>query len=200
MTATIPTIDELEATKHRRLNVGAGNWPLAGFTNLDADATTEPDICAMVPPLPFPDESLDAIYCGHFLEHLDYETGQDFLRECHRCLIPGGQLGVVVPDTREVMTRWLRGDIDHISLMGDMGLTYWPIADLDAICSLFLYSTIQDSPHRHSYDLGTLQRALRSAGFRVVSEINRYTDPRISTGQWYQCGLDAVKPRGGSDA
>ena len=36
--------------------------------------------------LPFPDESLSKIYSSHFLEHLSYKQGQEFLDECKRVL------------------------------------------------------------------------------------------------------------------
>jgi hypothetical protein len=71
---------------------------------------------------------------------------------------------------------------------------YWPIADLHTICSLYLYSSVQPSRHQWSYDLGTLARACRMAGFEVTGEIHRYSDPRISVGAWYQVGVNCVKP------
>lgn len=187
-------VADLMATRHLRLNVGCGEWPLGHFTNLDSDPASSADILATVPPLPFADASLHEIYAGHFLEHLDYEDGQAFIAECHRVLIPGGALRLVVPDTREIMRRWLTGAIDRVQT--DYS-TYWPVADLDSLCSLFLYSTVQDSPHRWSYDLGTLRRAVTRRGFEWVGEMDRYTDPRISVGAWYQCGGHFRKPGGG---
>lgn len=70
------------------------------------------------------------------------------------------------------------------------------MADLDEVCTLFLYSTAQASPHRWSYDLFTLRRALERAGFVVDAQIDRWRDPRLGTGQWYQMGLDCHKPGG----
>jgi hypothetical protein len=68
------------------------------------------------------------------------------------------------------------------------------VNDLDAVCGMFLYSPLQTSPHKWSYDLGTLARILEGAGFTIAGEIDRYRDPRIPVGAWYQCGLEAVKP------
>lgn len=175
----------------RRLNVGCGRWPLLYWTNLDADPHAFADLHVRVPPLPYQDASLDEIFAGHFLEHLSPTDASAFLSECLRCLVPGGRLGVVVPDTREVLTRWLRGDPDRIEYPGGV---FHAVADLDAVCALFLYSTVQDSPHQWSYDAGTLRRRLGSAGFEVIREIDRQCDGRLGTGQWYQCGWDAIKP------
>lgn len=179
--------DAPAAVPSRRLNVGCGAWPLPHWTNLDAASDAIADVYQSVPPLPYADGTLQEIYAGHFLEHLTQDEARAFLAECRRCLTPGGRLGVVVPDTREVVTRYLRGDLDRIEYPQGV---FHAVADLDAVCALFLYSTAQDSRHQWSYDLTTLKRLLESAGFVVDAEIDRFRDPRISVGAWYQCGWD----------
>lgn len=179
-----------QAKAGRRLNVGCGQWPLLYWTNLDAAKDAHADIYATVPPIPYPDGSLDEIYAGHFLEHLSEQDATAFLKECHRCLIPSGKLGIVVPDTREIMRRYLREDHDRIEVPRGR---YHYMDDLDSICRVFLYSTIQDSPHLWSYDHVTLARKLTQAGFEIVGEIDRWNDPRLGTGQWFQFGYDSVK-------
>jgi Methyltransferase domain len=175
-----------------KLNVGAGRFPIHDWTNLDADPAVKPDIVATVPPLPYADESLEEIYAGHFLEHLDVDVAHDFLVECRRCLIPGGKLGILVPDTRAIMQHYLDGDARVEYPLG----TWRDIGDLDEVCRLFLYSTVQESPHLWSYDLASLRQRLEWAGFTVGQQIDRWRDPRLGSGQWYQCGWDAVKPGG----
>lgn len=173
-----------------RLNVGCGAWPLRGWTNLDADPRAHADVYATVPPLPYEDGALDEIFAGHFLEHLTVDEARAFLAECRRVLRPGGTLGVVVPDTRAVMERWLRGEPSYIEFPEGV---WRAVADLDEVCALFLYSTVQDSRHQWSYDMGTLTRVVTAAGFTVTSEIDRFQDPRITVGAWYQCGVNAER-------
>lgn len=175
-----------------KLNVGCGDYPLDGFVNLDANPATPADVHAdaMVYLRDCPDATFAGVYAGHFLEHLTPDDAQRFLAECYRVLAPGGQLGIVVPDTREVMRRWLDGAIDAVEF--PFGV-YWPIADLNSVCAMFLYSTVQDSPHRWSYDRDTLGRAMAAAGFRKLREIDRYRDPRLGSGQWFQVGVDGFK-------
>lgn len=184
---------ELEATAKLRLNIGCGDWPLLFWTNLDADPQKPADIHMVVPPLPAASDSLLEIYAGHFLEHLGPDEARFFLRECFRCLRPGGRLGIVVPDTREILRRYLSGFPDAIEYpRGEWN----DITDLDTVCALFLYSTAQDSPHKWSYDRHTLSRYVIEAGFVNITEIDRYRDPRIAQGAWYQFGFDAFKAAG----
>lgn len=188
---TAMSAEELQSHAARRLNVGCGQHPLLFFVNLDCDQSAYADMYQCVPPLPFEDGALDDIYAGHFLEHLRPAEAREFLAECLRCLVPGGRVGIVVPDTREVMTRWLSGALDQIEYPAG---TWHAVADLDDVCGLFLYSTAQDSHHQWSYDLGTLARLLTGVGFMVTGQIDRYRDPRIAQGAFYQCGLDCIKP------
>lgn len=174
-----------------RLNLGCGEYLLQGFINIDSMICAPGVIVAEVPPLAFSDESVSEVYMGHFLEHMDGQRGRELLRECFRVLVPGGKIGVVVPDFRECARRYV---------MNEEMMFQWPagswhdMRDLDKLCHFILFSTCQPSHHLWAYDLDSLGRALAESGFEVTAEINRYEDARQSTPQWYQCGLDAVKP------
>ncbi len=48
--------------------------------------------------IPFAENTFSVVYHSHFLEHLPRKAARTFLSECHRVLIPGGILRVVVPD------------------------------------------------------------------------------------------------------
>lgn len=175
----------------KRVNVGCGRWPLPFWINLDESRDVVADLYAHVPPLPFPDADVDDIFAGHFLEHLEPDEADAFLVDAFRALKPGGRLGIVVPDIREVLTRWMRGAVDCIEYPSGR---WHAVADLDDVCAVFLYSTVQPSRHRWAYDLATLTRRVKRAGFVIVGEIDRYRDHRIPIGTWYQCGIDARKP------
>ncbi len=184
-------IRELERTAGRRCNCGCGDYPLSYFVNIDEDPAKPAELHCHVPPLPFDDASMDLVWSCHFLEHLEWGEAELFLQDAFRVLAPGGRCGIVVPDTREVMRRWLEGTIDAVEYPQGV---WHQVADLDAVCALFLYSTVQASPHRWAYDLDTLARALTRAGFVELHEIDRYRDPRLGSGQWFQCGLEGSKP------
>ena len=165
-----------------RLNCGAGNYPLPGYVSLDWIPPC--DLQAKVPPLPFQEASLEEIYTGHFLEHLNQQEGQVFVQECWRCLKPGGKLTLVTPDMRQIMTHWLRRDHTRVLL----GSEWREVDDLDDVCQSFLYGE-----HQWAYDYESLSRLLTSTGFRNLREINRYRDPRVAAPAWFQVGVEGVK-------
>ncbi len=176
-----------------RLNIGSGDLPMrmTGWINIDESPLSGVDIVKRVPPIPAEDESVAEIYAGHFFEHLDFGTGAIFLEECYRVLVPGGRVGILVPDMAECFRRYVA---DEPAPMQFPAGTYRDLRDLDHLNAAIIFSTAQVSHHRWSYDLVTLRRALERAGFEVGAEIDRFRDPRVAVGAWYQCGLDAFKP------
>ena len=81
-----------------KLNIGAGNVRLReGYVTLDANPAMNPDIVATVPPIPLGDESVDAIYCSHMLEHLTDEDAALLMAEIWRVLKVGAGAEFVVP-------------------------------------------------------------------------------------------------------
>ena len=174
-----------------RLNLGSGGYDLAGFESWDEDPAVPCDRHLRVPPIPLDDGTVDEIYMGHLLEHLTPYKADRLLHECKRVLVPGGRLGVVVPDTRRVLTHYLHRSDAVVEVPEGQR---WNLTDLDAVCAVFLYSTVQPSPHRWSYDRETLCRTLERAGFRLGACIDPFHDPRHSVGAWWNLGQDAFKP------
>lgn len=149
------------------------------------------NIRARVPSLPYQDAVLEEVYAGHLLEHLTPQEADEFLEECFRCLVSGGRIGIVVPDTREVAKRYVERSLDEVEYPRG---TWWPVANLETLNHLFFYSTVQESGHRWCYDRRTLVRLLSRHGFQYIADINRFHDSRIPVGAWYQCGVEFVKP------
>lgn len=184
---------DLETGPRTRLVIGAGGLrPPGDWTTVDTDPATHPDVCADGRTLLlFGDGSIAEIYAGHVLEHLDWDEGQAALAEWRRVLKPGGTLTVIVPDFREICRRYLAGDGTIVE---------WPqgtrriARDLHLINRMFLYSYDQPSRHRWCYDGPHLREALELAGFEIVSEVDRYHDPLVAVGAYYQTGWRAVKP------
>jgi len=185
--------DEMARTADRRLNLGCGGYPLAYWRNLDQNPAFCTDIVgdAMEYLQSCENGEYDEIYAGHFIEHLERRDAILLIRECYRVLTPGGKLGIVVPDMREVFTRYVARAIDVVQY--PLG-TFWPVSDLDAVAAMFVYSTVQESPHLWMWDMEGLARQLALAGFVALREIDRHRDIRLGSPAWYQCGFDGRKP------
>ncbi|MEM7785583.1 MAG: methyltransferase domain-containing protein [Planctomycetota bacterium] len=90
------------------LNLGCGRNFHSSWVNVDlgpihADVI-EHDITDGIP---FDNDSFDAVYHSHVLEHLNPDQGKTLIRECNRVLKPGGVLRVVVPDLERIAILYL---------------------------------------------------------------------------------------------
>lgn len=89
--------------------------PLQDFANKNGYKFCQMD---MKSKLMFDDNSVDLIYSSHFLEHLDYADGEEFLKEAHRILKPHGTMRLILPDLRELMVKYFDKelwDLDEIN-------------------------------------------------------------------------------------
>jgi SAM-dependent methyltransferase len=56
--------------------------------------------------IPFPDESVDAVYHSHLMEHVDRDCIPAFQREIYRVLKPGGLQRICVPDLERLVREY----------------------------------------------------------------------------------------------
>lgn len=87
-----------------KLHLACGSLRKEGFLNVDLIKTEAVDevIDLLDLPLPWLDNSIEEIYCAHFLEHIDtcgFEGDAliRFLNEIYRILTPGGKAVFVCP-------------------------------------------------------------------------------------------------------
>lgn len=144
-TSPMPDIwgDAIYVPKAIRLNIGAGDTVIPGFTAIDRKLGTE------AYPLNYPDGSVDEIRCVHMLEHLSYAEVPEALKEWHRVLKPGGRLRVSVPDVEKIAT--LASDESKFD-------PHWPYYLMGG-------QTDADDFHKSAYDGSRLAAYLEGAGF-----------------------------------
>jgi predicted SAM-dependent methyltransferase len=141
------------------LNVGCHDIHLEGFINIDIDHNMKPDLLADCTMLKehFKENSVDFIYCGHFLEHLSLEVGKQVVCDFLSILRPYGTVIAVVPDylkgictpTIEERERILLGEGTHKILM-DIGRlkSYFTSAGFLTVIQPQLYE-IPHCPYPH---------------------------------------------------
>jgi predicted SAM-dependent methyltransferase len=90
------------------LNLGCGQSYHRDWVNLDLVSTTgEVMACDLRQGIPFPDNSFDAVYHSHLLEHFPKNRVPIFLKECRRILKPSGVVRVVIPDLEQIARQYL---------------------------------------------------------------------------------------------
>lgn len=147
------------AKRPLRLHQGCANHYLEGWVNLDLYRPGRRldlrwDLRRGVP---FPDESVDAVFSEHLLEHLPLEAGLHLLAECYRVLRPSGILRIGVPDLGRYVRSYVDGDT-FISMVRPGR----PTPALALIEPFFRHG------HRSMYDFETLRLALSEAGFNEI--------------------------------
>jgi SAM-dependent methyltransferase len=92
----------------RLLNIGCGPHFHPSWTNIDR-ASTSPSVIThdIRRGLPFPDNTFDAVYHSHVIEHLRRQDAAPFLREAVRVLKPGAVMRIVTPDLETLARLYL---------------------------------------------------------------------------------------------
>jgi predicted SAM-dependent methyltransferase len=137
--------------KLKMLHIGSGPAAKPGWINIDNVAYPGVDhVLDVRQGLPFGD--VDYIYAEHFLEHLSYEDGLAFLKECRRALNGGGLLRLSTPNLD-----WVWATQYHYG--------QWP-ANADAIRDCFsINKSFHGWGHQFLYNVHTLAASLKAAGF-----------------------------------
>ncbi|PWU25509.1 MAG: hypothetical protein C5B48_00950 [Candidatus Rokuibacteriota bacterium] len=137
-----------------RLHLASGANRLPGWVNIDIYGMN-PDLqWDLRHGIPFPDDSAQAVFLEHFLEHLTLADALAVLDECRRALRPGGTIRVGVPDFGRYLESYA-GDRSFIEQLRPGRPT-----SLLAVAEVALAHG-----HRSVWDAATLTLALEEAGF-----------------------------------
>lgn len=155
-------------TAARRLNLGCGRFPMAGWVNVDLLPSLAPDVVCHLDrfPYPFADGAFERIFASHVLEHLNDPLGA--MRELHRLLRPGGELVVKVPHFTRGFTHpdHKRGFDVSFPLYFDPEMTPWYAGTPFELKRLRLRWNAQ--PYLKRYVASPVSRAVASALGRVI--------------------------------
>jgi predicted SAM-dependent methyltransferase len=149
------------------LQLGAGANILPGFINADFLWSPGLDLCCdFTRPLPIASAVIGGIFSEHCLEHMSLEHARFALAECHRVMMPGALLRVVVPDL-EIYARTYVDSLDgqavtfpHPAFVNRTGVSR-PVALINEL--------FYGPDHRFIYDFQALAQILADAGFSEVT-------------------------------
>jgi predicted SAM-dependent methyltransferase len=159
-----------------RVNIGCGDRPTRGWVNIELKSTAEIYFWDCRRGLPFSENRVTAIYCEHVFEHFHPETEATlFMRECLRCLRPGGILRIVVPDAgaylRAYGQNWERlSELRPLEQAEEgwreRGISYRGLNEIYHTQMQLINEVFrQGNQHKYAYDEETLLLVLRNAGF-----------------------------------
>ena len=181
---------KIESTTERlRLHLGCGGEAKAGWVNIDCVGDPVELAWNLAHGVPFSDESAEAIFHEHLLEHISLRDGAALMAECFRVLKPGGILRVGVPDAGELIRSYV-GDGTYLQrlhpdrptrLIGVQELFYW-------------------HDHVAMFDNETLALMFRASGFpdptrREFGETDLDAAPDTERRRAETLYMEAAKPR-----
>jgi len=144
------------------IHLGSGGNYIPGMVNVDVNPFHKPDLWLNVlNGLPFRPGTVDAIYCGHTLEHFWEPQVRKILRDCLRVLKPGSGVRLVTPDLRKAAEAYLRGDTAYFSEFPD---------SRRSVGGRFVNYVLCRDQHRLIFDFEFWKEILESEGFDNVRE------------------------------
>jgi predicted SAM-dependent methyltransferase len=184
-----------------RLHLGCGSKILDGWVNVDMRLAPR----ILTAKLPgalarFPSRSTRFIYASHVVEHIDYpREALLFAKECHRILVDGGALRIVVPGIEKIIRAYVADDAEFFRIQASM---HPP--ECTTKLEHLMYALQQGGAHKYGYDFETMSKLLGQAGFEkiVQSDFNAsafaelHIDYRTVTdqeGRYLSLYVDAIK-------
>jgi predicted SAM-dependent methyltransferase len=148
----------------QRLHLGCGSKFLRGFTHIDLSNYDHIDYQHRIDRLPMiGDNIIETIYCSNAFEYFDREEAVGVLREWRRVLKVGGTLRISVPNFEAICQVYMEHrDADQRGVLGPI-FGRWDVGENNIIY------------HKTVYDLTSLTRLLKAAGFNRIRTWDPHT-------------------------
>jgi len=145
-----------------KLHIGSGGNYKEGWINIDNNSHAKKDLhLNVLKGIPFPDNSVDFIFNEHFIEHLSYKAGLDFLKETFRVLKPKGVIRTAFPDLDTLIDSYIKDywrEMDWVKLIKAQ---WYPSG-----CFMLNECIREKGLHKYMYTVKELKRRLSEAGFK----------------------------------
>lgn len=148
-----------------KLHIG-GQEPHPDWKILDVEPRPEVDYVGNAIDLSqFPNNSIDAIYASHVLEHFFYNIDNELittLQEWHRVLKPGGKLLISVPDLKTLCWLYLNPNM-------------MPMERYHIMRVIFGGQTNIYDVHKVGFDFEILAMYLEEVGFEAYEQVSEFS-------------------------
>lgn len=136
--------------------------------------------------IPLGDNTVDAIYCSHLLEHIPYQPLLRFIGECRRVLKPAGTFSVCVPNGGLYIRAYLNKEVFSDPLAQYQG----GAVDTGSYLDQVNYLAYMGGEHAYLFDEENLVNTLRRGGFDQVRL--RAFDPTLDLPERDYCSIYAL--------
>jgi predicted SAM-dependent methyltransferase len=143
-----------------RLDIGSGSGRYEDYTTVDQYVSA--DVMCLMWLLPYENDTVDAIWCSHALEHVSRVNAPKALKEFYRVLKPGSLATITVPDFDWIAKYWITN--------GGSDLRTSPERLLDPDWQemiVFGNQVHEGEYHKSAWTLIRLKEALQLAGFSL---------------------------------
>jgi len=144
-----------------KLHIGSGRNYKEGWVNIDSDPKVKADVFYdLTKGIPFPDNSVDYIFNEHFIEHLSYDEGFEFMKEAYRVLKPGGIIRIACPDLDAMIESYQKDTWRSMEWVKLIKASWYPSG-----CFMLNQCIMENGLHKYMYNKSELIRRLIEAGF-----------------------------------
>jgi predicted SAM-dependent methyltransferase len=170
----------LRNTDIKAVQVGAGANSLTGWLNTDLFPRPGQVYLNAQKKLPFPDDSIDYLFCEHIIEHLSWADFPRFIRECYRVMKKGATIRLVTPDLDSFIQMISTPDSDNAQQyiqdyleinQNRMSKIFYGNANLVVDPVFVMNSIFYDHGHRLIVNEVYLTKLLANSGFAEIRKV-----------------------------
>lgn len=146
---------------YNKLHLASGNNVLDGWANIDIKGNNKVIGWDLTYGIPVKPDSIDLIFCEHFIEHISLNQAGKFLSQLLVCLRPGGILRISTPKLEKLLNEYLSGRI----------IEWYDVRWQPASPCQMVNEGLRSWGHKFVYDENELYSLLIKTGFREIRSV-----------------------------
>jgi predicted SAM-dependent methyltransferase len=127
-------------------------------------------------PLDLPDNSINEVYCSHFLEHVYKGEASAIVKDFYRVLKKGGKLIIVVPDLEKYIAQYLQSEANHKRADDFIKKTLLSVEERPSLWKTIVQFFRYSPNHKWLYDEGSITALVKECGFVSVTSSKEWEE------------------------